>query len=90
MAYRLIPTSRSEQYGLSSSAFEIVGEALNQALQEDPGISSIIPEVRVIIGMRHRIAHGYDDIKDEVVWDVATVAVLALQVQLNNLLQERG
>jgi uncharacterized protein with HEPN domain len=69
---------------------KIVGEALNHAVQEDNELLLTIPESRVIIGMRHRIIHGYDDIKDEVVWDAATVGVPALQNQLDDILAKRG
>jgi uncharacterized protein with HEPN domain len=53
----------------SERQLEILGEALNQARRHDPALIDQIPHVRSIIGMRNRIAHGYDDVRDEIVWD---------------------
>jgi uncharacterized protein with HEPN domain len=45
--------------------FEIIGEALNQAEIDNSELSTLIPDVRRIIGMRNRIIHGYDSVDDE-------------------------
>ena len=69
---------------------EIVGEAMSQAVQEDSGLLTLVPEARMVIGMRNRIIHGYDDIKDEIVWDAATTGVAALREHLDSLLKREG
>lgn len=38
--------------------FEIVGEALSQAIRNDETLLEQIPHARRIIGMRNRISHG--------------------------------
>jgi uncharacterized protein with HEPN domain len=65
---------------------EIVGEALNQAVRSDPALSTSIPEAHVVIGMRNRIIHGYDEIKDDVVWDAARNDVPELLTQIDQIL----
>lgn len=65
---------------------EIVGEALNQALRNDPDLSEAIPEAFVAIGMRNRIIHGYDEIQDAVVRDAAVIGVPLLGAQIEDVL----
>ncbi len=68
---------------------EIIGEAINQALRIEPELIDAIPKALVIIGMRNRIAHGYDDLNDEVIWDAVKVGVPALAEVLQALLDSR-
>jgi uncharacterized protein with HEPN domain len=35
-------------------------------------LESKIPEYRKIIGFRNLVAHGYDQIDDHILWDLAT------------------
>jgi uncharacterized protein with HEPN domain len=58
---------------------EIVGEA---AARVSPETQAKHPE----IGMRHRIAHGYDEINFDIVWEVATVDLPPLIAQLEGAL----
>jgi len=41
---------------------EIIGEALNQALGLNPGLSSRISGIRRIISLRNRLIHGYSSV----------------------------
>ncbi len=50
--------------------FEIIGEALNRISRIDEELSDLIPDASKIIGFRNIIAHGYDIIETEIVWDV--------------------
>lgn len=68
---------------------EIVGEAINQALRIEPELVEAIPKAPVIIGMRNRIAHGYDDLDDNVIWEAVEVGVPALAEVLLTLLKDR-
>src|SRR5262245_18444575 len=61
--------------------FEIVGEALTRLAKMDSVTASQITGYRQIIDFRNVISHGYDAIKDEIVWD-------AIQYRLPVLLNE--
>lgn len=51
--------------------FEIVGEAFSRFKKIDPlQLEKSYPAYRKIIGLRNIIAHGYDIIDDELLWDV--------------------
>ena len=45
---------------------EIVGEACRRALDESPPLRDRMPEFRLALAMRNRIAHGYDTVDLEV------------------------
>ena len=48
---------------------EIIGEALNRIKTIDLDMLVTIDNWREIIGFRNVIAHGYDVVEDEIVWD---------------------
>ena len=50
--------------------FEIIGEALNQALRADPDLENRVTHARRIVSFRNRLIHGYATVADEVVWGV--------------------
>ncbi|MGD9712539.1 MAG: DUF86 domain-containing protein [Thermomicrobiales bacterium] len=62
---------RSDVYFQSAveRQFEIVAEALNLAERDDPTLREILPELPVIVGLRNRIAHEYDAIDHQIIWD---------------------
>ena len=47
------------------------GEALSQALRVDPSLEERVTSARLIIGFRHRLVHGYDQLTDAAVWEAA-------------------
>ncbi len=49
--------------------FEIIGEALNRVKKIDITMLADIDNWREIIGFRNVLAHGYDVIEDDIVWD---------------------
>jgi len=64
-----------------------MGEAVNR-LSEDfiinyPGIPW-----NKIIASRNTLIHGYDQIDDKIVWNIATQILPGLRVNLENLLNE--
>ena len=63
-----------------------VGESIGQAMRADESISGSLPDAHIIIGTRNRIAHGYDDIRDEVIWDVAVRSIPELRLVLETML----
>lgn len=51
--------------------FEILGEALTRALRADPGLRDRLPSARGAIDFRNVIAHEYDALSPDTVWDIA-------------------
>jgi uncharacterized protein with HEPN domain len=49
---------------------EIIGEALARLHREHPVLADQIPDVRKIIGLRNVLAHGYDILEHEILWDI--------------------
>jgi uncharacterized protein with HEPN domain len=66
-------------------AVAIVGEAANRLSPEFRKAHSTIPWGEVI-GARNRIIHGYNDVKLDVIWDIAAEKVHPLLVELEPLL----
>lgn len=48
--------------------FEIVGEALNNAIKIDSSVESKISSARDIINFRNLIIHGYNIVENKTVW----------------------
>ena len=67
---------------------EIIGEAFAKLEEADPALTENFPELRKIIGMRNRIIHGYDNVDEELVWDVVQNKLPALQQKVESLLEE--
>lgn len=57
--------------------FEVVGEALKLADAADDAIVERIPDLRVIVGLRNRIIHGYDAVDSETIWNLVNPCALA-------------
>jgi len=70
--------------------FEILGEALNRVDEADPLFRDHLPEMGKVIGMRNRIAHGYDRVNNSVLWDTILDFVPDLQDKLNAWLEKNG
>ena len=66
----------------------IIGEALNQVANLEPALSEQIPQLRQVIGLRNRVIHGYDDLDDEIVWDIIQNKLPALESRIAELLGE--
>lgn len=48
---------------------EIIGEALSRLRREFPDHAETIPDIEKIIGLRNVLAHGYDVLDYEILWD---------------------
>ena len=70
--------------------FEILGEALHQASREEESLAKDIPDLRKIVGLRNRVIHGYDSIRNDVLWDIVRNEVPALRKQIERILDARG
>ena len=68
--------------------FEIIGEALVQALRLDPNISSRISDAGRIIAFRNRLIHGYSSVADDVVWGILQANLPSLRNEVAALMKE--
>ena len=70
--------------------FEIIGEALRQALQHFPELDGEITASRQIIAFRNRLVHAYAAIDDEVVWGIIDDDLPVLLQDVERLLDQDG
>lgn len=68
--------------------FEIIGEALNQAIRLEPTLSGRISRTGRIIAFRNRLIHGYASVADDLVWGVLETSLPTLRREVAALLQE--
>ena len=68
--------------------FEIVGEALNRLSKTDLETAKRIGDIRRIIAFRNILAHGYDVIENQIVWDIIQKDLPTLRKNLCALLKE--
>ena len=69
--------------------FEIIGEALNQAIRRDPDLGETITDTARIIAFRNRLIHAYAAISDEVVWGVIETSLPTLRQEISGLIEDR-
>ena len=68
---------------------EIIGEALVRLRTVDPGTATQITDLHRIIGLRNRLAHGYDEeIDDGLIWHAVQESLPVLRVEAETLLPE--
>lgn len=67
--------------------FEIIGETLNRINKINIGMLANVDNWREIIGFRNVIAHGYDVVEDEIVWDSIKRNIPELLKQLNKIIE---
>jgi uncharacterized protein with HEPN domain len=67
---------------------EIIGEALSVASRLDRTLEERIPELVRVVGMRHRLIHGYDRTDSELVWDVVQTWIQPLQERMRLVLAD--
>jgi len=65
---------------------EIIGEAINRILKEDPEFP--IDHAKQIVGLRNIIIHGYDMISDETIYAIVTKHLPPLKKQVDLLTAE--
>jgi len=66
--------------------FEIIGEALNRIKKIDSSLLDRVDNWREIIGFRNVIAHGYDVVEDEIVWNSVKEDIPVLLDQLQRII----
>lgn len=70
--------------------FEIVGEALNQAIRNNPSLAELISNSSTIISFRNQLIHGYATIADEVAGGVLETNLPVLTREVKDLLEKAG
>lgn len=66
---------------------EIIGKAVNNLLKINPDIS--LSFARIIVDLRNRIIHAYDNINDTIIWKVIMKDIPLLQKEAEQLLKEK-
>jgi uncharacterized protein with HEPN domain len=65
---------------------EILGEAIRRLEILDLSLAAQISEYRRIIGLRNILAHGYDGVDDDVVWQVIEIKLPILLAEARTLM----
>lgn len=66
---------------------EIIGEALNRIRRDDTDVLEHIRNHREIVSFRNILAHGYDSIDDQIVWDAIGEDLDALLEDAKSMIQ---
>jgi uncharacterized protein with HEPN domain len=67
----------------------IVGEALNRLMKIEPALATAVTDARQIIAFRNILVHGYDIVRNDVVWGILESGLDALRRDVDALL-DRG
>jgi uncharacterized protein with HEPN domain len=70
--------------------FEIIGEALRRAVEQDPSLKDRITDIARIVAFRNRLIHGYATVSDQVVWGIVESNLPRLHREAKALLAELG
>lgn len=68
--------------------FEILGEALNQCARIEASLGDLIPDLPRIIAFRNMLIHGYANVDNLLVWEIATTRTEDLRRRVSSLLQD--
>jgi uncharacterized protein with HEPN domain len=68
---------------------QTIGEAARNVTEEYKKSHPQVPWTKVI-GMRHKVVHDYMEVDYDIVWDVATVELPALEKPLSAMLSADG
>ena len=69
---------------------EVIGEAFRRLRDEDEATADRIEGHRAFVGLRNVIAHGYDRLVQETIWQTVTDDLPAVIVRVSSLLNELG
>ena len=67
--------------------FEIIGEATRRLANDDQSIAEKINGYQTIIGLRNRIAHEYDNIANQTLWNIIQNNLPTLLNEATSLLE---
>jgi uncharacterized protein with HEPN domain len=65
---------------------EIIGEAISKLLQIDEKIN--ISFARLIVDLRNKIIHSYDNINNDVIWKIIIKDIPVLQQEVTDLINQ--
>jgi uncharacterized protein with HEPN domain len=65
---------------------EIIGEAVNRIIKEDPNFP--IENAQRIVGLRNQIIHGYDTVSDENIWAILHNHLPKLRAEVNSHIKD--
>jgi uncharacterized protein with HEPN domain len=82
------PNGNNTEMLAAERLLEIIGEALKVATRTDPTHVVETIEIRHAISLRNRIAHDYDGIDDQIIWDAVRVNIPDLKQQIEALLKQ--
>ncbi|MFZ2897987.1 MAG: HepT-like ribonuclease domain-containing protein [Saprospiraceae bacterium] len=68
--------------------FEIIGEAVNRILKQQPDIA--ISNARKIVDFRNHISHVYDNVSEEIMWGIIVNYLPELHREVLALIEEHG
>ncbi len=68
--------------------FEIIGEALGQALKFFPRIAGRVTNEQQIVAFRNHLIHGYATVSHALVWDIVQTNLPRLRDEVAALLHE--
>lgn len=69
--------------------FILIGEALVRIERSDQDVADQIPEYRRIIGLRNRVVHEYDEIDNDILWDIVVTRAPLLSHAVSTLLDSQ-
>jgi uncharacterized protein with HEPN domain len=67
---------------------QIIGEALMQLNRHHPDIAARVPDYLNLIGFRHVLVHGYDQLNPVTVWNAIETKLVSLKRVLETMLAE--
>ena len=65
---------------------EILGEALTRLRRDYPDLAEQIRDIHKIIGLRNVLAHGYDMLEHEILWDIIESKIEPLKEDIQKLM----
>lgn len=65
---------------------EIIGEAVNKLLKLSPDIA--ISYARIIVDLRNKVIHAYDNVNDMIIWNVVMNHIPILKYEVEELLKQ--
>ena len=68
--------------------FTIIGEALNQLLQQDRELFEQVEEAPQIIAFRNKLTHEYTKINDQLVWGLIQINLPVIVQRCSHLLRK--
>jgi uncharacterized protein with HEPN domain len=68
--------------------FEVIGEALSQAIKFFPQIAGRVGDEQQIIAFRNRLIHGYATVRHALVWDIVQTKLPKLKEEVAQLARE--